>query len=394
MPRTSGHITEQRTGVYRIRVSAGTNPITGKRRQLSQTVHGTRDDAERALQTLLRDVQNAPGAPRTFDELWCEWNDITVTQRKRKRTTSYSDRGIYNNHIAPSLGQMHPAHIRPGDLNALYDRLLITLSPASVRKVHQQIGAVLQYGCRREYIERNVARLAEGPQVPRRYPHAPKPDDLNEVLDHMYDHDQELWLIYRLLAIIGVRRNELPALRYGDIDITERRIRIHSSVDVIVGEGLELADTKTGPAGHGALGLDDELFAVLQARRRTMLEDALGTGVPIDDILIFPSTDLTTPRRPDSFSNRARRYLDRYQHLPRITLRHLRAFVATELEHDGHGLATAQAALRHVSEATTARYYVAARADTARDLTRTIGHRLQRGHRLRTSPSDIFLPSS
>ena len=70
MPRTPGHITEQRPGVYRIRVSAGVNPITGQRRQLSQTVYGTRDDAERALQTLLRDVQNAPGAPRTFDELW------------------------------------------------------------------------------------------------------------------------------------------------------------------------------------------------------------------------------------------------------------------------------------------------------------------------------------
>ena len=62
MPRTPGHITEQRPGVYRIRVSAGTNPITGKRRQLSQTVHGIREDAERALQTLLRDVQNALGA--------------------------------------------------------------------------------------------------------------------------------------------------------------------------------------------------------------------------------------------------------------------------------------------------------------------------------------------
>lgn len=377
MPRTSGHLSELRPGVYRIRVSAGRHPTTGRRRQPSQVIHGTREQAEAALQDLLSAVQATPGAPRTFDELWDEWNDTTVAQRRRKATTAYTDRGLYERHIRPALGTRHPADLRPADLNALYDDVSTVLSPTSVRKIHRQIGAVLHYGCRREYLDRNVGRLAEPPRAPRHHPEAPSHSDLEQVLNHMADHDPDLWLVFRLDATVGVRRNELPALRYGDINFDTARIRIHQSVDAVVGAGIQISDTKTGPVGHGELGLDTELVDALADRRRTMFEAALATGVPIDDILIFPGNDLTTPQRPDSFSNRVRRYYDRHPHLPRITLRDLRTFVATELVHDGHGVATAQAALRHTSEATTMRYYVAARTTTARAATATIGERLQ-----------------
>ena len=377
MPRTTGHLSELRPGVYRIRVSAGRHPTTGRRRQPSRVIHGTRDDAEAALQKLLTEVQHTPGAPRTFDELWDEWNDTTIAQRRRKSTTAYTDRRLYQRHIRPALGARHPADIRTADLNALYDDLSTVLSPTSVRKIHRQIGAVLHYGCRREYLDRNVGRLAEPPRAPRHHPEAPSHSDLEQVLNHMAQNDPDLWLVFRLDATVGVRRNELPALRYGDINFDTARIRIHQSVDAVVGAGIEISDTKTGPVGHGELGLDTELVDALAERRRTMFEAALATGVPIDDILIFPGNDLTTPQRPDSFSNRVRRYYDRHPNLPRITLRQLRTFVATELVHDGHGVSTAQAALRHTSEATTMRYYVAARTTTARAATATIGQRLQ-----------------
>lgn len=237
MPRTSGHLSELRPGVYRIRVSAGRHPTTGRRRQPSQVIHGTREQAETALQDLLSAVQATPGAPRTFDELWDEWNGTTVAQRRRKATTAYTDRGLYERHIRPALGARHPAVLRPADLNALYDDLSTVLSPDSVRKIHRQIGAVLHYGCRREYLDRNVGRLAEPPRAPRHHPEAPSHSDLEQVLNHMADHDPNLWLVFRLDATVGVRRNELPALRYGDINFDTARIRIHQSVDAVVGFG-------------------------------------------------------------------------------------------------------------------------------------------------------------
>ena len=394
MRRQTGSIQQLGPDRYRVRLSNGYHPITGKRDQPSRTVHGTYADAEAELNALRADIDATGDTPHTFTDLWDEWNATTVAQGRRKTTTSYTDRLIYERHIKPTLGQIRPADIRPGHLNRLYDTCLLTLSPSSVRKIHQQIGAVMQYGLRREYLDRNVARLAEPPRTPQRYPEAPTADEVNTVLNHMAEHDTETYLVYRLDATVGLRRNELPALRYGDVDLNNQRIRIHRSVDAVVGHGIQIGDTKTGPLGHGYLGLDDHLTALIARRRHSMLETALATGIPIDDILIFPSADLVTPQRPDSFSNRARRYFNRYPHLPRITLRHLRSFVATELAHDGHGVATAQAALRHSSSTTTQRHYVAARATVARDATRTVGARLQQQHRPHPDPPQTFRQSS
>ena len=54
---------------------------------------------------------------------------------------------------------------------------------------------------------------------PQRYPEAPTAEEVNTVLAHMAEHDTETYLVYRLDATIGVRRNELPAMRFGDVDL-------------------------------------------------------------------------------------------------------------------------------------------------------------------------------
>lgn len=63
----------------------------------------------------------------------------------------------------------------------------------------------------------------------------------------------------------------------------------------------------------------------------------------------------------------------------RVTLKSLRAFVASELEADGADLTTAQAVLRHRSSTTTARHYKAAREARVRQATRGLGERLAGG---------------
>jgi len=52
-----GHITERRSGVWRIVVSDGFG-ADGKRRQITQTVTGTKGDANRALTKMLSDRDN------------------------------------------------------------------------------------------------------------------------------------------------------------------------------------------------------------------------------------------------------------------------------------------------------------------------------------------------
>ena len=75
-----GSIRTKVTGkVYELRVSLGRDPVTGRYRQKSVTVRGTRADAQRALRRLLDDVetgqhQQTDGGSRSFGEL-LDWLD-------------------------------------------------------------------------------------------------------------------------------------------------------------------------------------------------------------------------------------------------------------------------------------------------------------------------------
>ena len=51
-----GHIRKRSAGSWQISVSAGFDPVTGKRKQIWRTVRGTKKDAEREVTKLLREV--------------------------------------------------------------------------------------------------------------------------------------------------------------------------------------------------------------------------------------------------------------------------------------------------------------------------------------------------
>jgi hypothetical protein len=52
-----GHIRQRSKRTYEITLDIGTDPKTGKRRRNSETVHGTKKDAERRLVELLAQLQ-------------------------------------------------------------------------------------------------------------------------------------------------------------------------------------------------------------------------------------------------------------------------------------------------------------------------------------------------
>jgi len=53
-----GHIYQRTKGSWTIVYDLPTNSVTGKRRQRSQTISGTKRDAERTLREILQSVEN------------------------------------------------------------------------------------------------------------------------------------------------------------------------------------------------------------------------------------------------------------------------------------------------------------------------------------------------
>src|SRR3954454_22159589 len=98
--RRRGHIEERDNGTFRAVVSAGTNPLTGKRNLLKSDPVNTWDEAEIALTALLSQVDEQKHARTNLTVLelidkWC-----TVSTKHARRTRQRRDQ-LIRDYIAP-----------------------------------------------------------------------------------------------------------------------------------------------------------------------------------------------------------------------------------------------------------------------------------------------------
>ena len=121
-----GCIVQRSKGTWRLLFDAGRYPQTGKRRQKSVTVRGTKKDAERRLRELLTSVE-AGGyvnpTSLTVGEWLDEWCASYVKIHTTPRTAD-SYRAIVKHHLSPALGALPLVEIKPHHLQGYYARAL------------------------------------------------------------------------------------------------------------------------------------------------------------------------------------------------------------------------------------------------------------------------------
>jgi len=101
----------------------------------------------------------------------------------------------------------------------------------------------------------------------------------------------------------GLRRGELLALRWPDIDLDRKEMTIRRALEQTVEFGTRIKEPKT-KSGKRMIGLPDIVVETLREHRRQQLEMrlALGLGKPSEDALVFPAPGTERLWSPDVFS--------------------------------------------------------------------------------------------
>ena len=383
-----GHIRKLGPDRYLVRISAGRDPITGKRQQPSKVIHGTRQDADLALAHLIVENPNR-GSLRSDTSLdaLVEHHLYSPTRNGRQRSpaSGYRERSRYGTHVSPTMGERVADKIRPQEFTLLYDSLIHKgLAPGSVHAIHRLLRAAFTWGIERGLVRLNPVRLARCPSVELRPPRAPSLQTVQVHLELLLQEDLETALVVRLAATLGLRRSELAGLRWRCVDLDAGLVGIEEGVTVTPGEGRKVTETKTGLHGQGVLYVDEALIELLRDAYESLEKDAVDLGVDISsDAYVFSSDPLhEKPINPDTLTHRVKAHMKRHPDLPSFTLKDLRAFTATQLEADGADITTAQTVLRHASGQTTMRHYRAARMDRVRGATVELGRQIGRQRRL------------
>lgn len=378
-----GHI-RKRGNAWQVIVFAGRDPVTGRKRQVSRTVRGTKRDAQAVRSQLLVQVGEGAhiGTDATFGQLLDEWYETAAGDWSPK--TAIETKRFIERLIRPKLGSVRLRKLSPAVIDRFYGDLRKRgglngrpLSPASVRRVHVIVRRSLQQAVKWGWLATNPAANASPPRtLPSRIT-PPSPDDVSRLLSLARAEDPDLGVFLRLAAATGARRGELCALRWSDVDFDARTVTIQRS---LVGgtDGFVEKDTKTHAAR--CVALDDETVEILADHRRRAMERVLATGSRAESLRYVFSFDPAhrSPWRPDGVTARFAR-LRHQAGLNGVRLHDLRHYVATRLIGAGVPVRTVSGRLGHANAATTLNVYSHFLAASDRDAAELLGRLLDDG---------------
>jgi integrase len=246
------------------------------------------------------------------------------------------------------------------------------LRPATIRRVHATLRSALNSAVRRKKIGSNPAKLVEleAGRRPRAVVWTPErvrhwqltgerptvavwtPEHVGEFLDAIAD--ERLYPLFHLIAYRGLRRGEAVGLRWMNLDLEGRLLRVTQQV-VQVGWATEIGEPKTD-SGERAVTLDAGTAVVLDRWREAQASERAAWGSRwLDNGLVFTAVD-GSQLHPDLVTDAFQRLADAAG-LPPIRLHDLRHTAASLALQAGVPLKVVSDQLGHSSLAITADTY-------------------------------------
>ncbi len=233
----AGHIEKRGKGSYRIRFCLGINSVTGKRKYTPwRSIHGTKADAQKALNEYRREIEG--GLRLDLQDItFSEFAELFMQERRTlgvlSETTLKGDRW-YVNHLNKYLDDVLLTDIDTLMLKDMFMQLL-TEDGVSQTRLHDIViktKQILQEAVNAEILLRNPADKIKTP--PRSKPKRNSLRDyeagsLLKALDAM-PLDRNTIAVYIGLAT-GMRRGEVLALQWNNIDFRSMHIDVTHSLD-------------------------------------------------------------------------------------------------------------------------------------------------------------------
>ena len=351
-----GHLKQRSKGSWTIWLELDRDPATGKRRQKTLTIKGTKKMAEAKLAELHHQMDTGlpvDNSKVTVGEYMRSWLTDVVALRNRRRTLDgYTT--IVDRHIVPSLGLIQIAKLQPADVQRMESHLLASgLSANTVHHVHIALAKALKDAMRQGLVHRNVCQAVEPPSPGRYEVNVPDDIAIREILK--LAKATPYCAMFHFMAYTGVRRGEAVALKWVNVDLDRAVVSITETAQRFRGQGVVIQPTKSA-AGRRGISLDSGTIDMLRVHQGNQLLLAVELGGSLDEKgLVFPSP-FGGPVDP-SVVTRNFEKLARKAGYPGVRLHDLRHGHAAGLMIAGIYPKTVQERLGHASAAFTLQIY-------------------------------------
>ena len=219
--------------------------------------------------------------------------------------TSEGYETIVRQHLIPKLGSFPLTQLKPEHIQRYYSEMLCSgrcsdnssLSAQTIRHHHTALHKALQTAVEWGLLSRNVADSV-------RPPHAERPemltwgeDDITRFLETV--KSTPYYALFYTTLFTGMRRSELLALHWQDIDFIESQVYVSRSLHQLRDGSFVFRQPKTAK-GRRTVALPPSAILVLNEHHEKQKLERAMLGIPLkDDDLVFSHLD-GKPIRPNT----------------------------------------------------------------------------------------------
>ncbi|MFC1915740.1 tyrosine-type recombinase/integrase, partial [Chloroflexota bacterium] len=202
-------------------------------------------------------------------------------------------------HLIPNLGSLPLVQLKPEHLQRHYSTMLqSSLNPGSIRYHHVVLHKALATAVKWGLVSRNVADSVDVPRPRRSEMQTWDESELSIFLEAA--KGTQYYALFYTALYTGMRRSELLALRWQDIDFIYGRIYVSRSLHHLK-DGSYIFTQPKSDKSRRTIALPPSAFLVLSEYRKQKEAEALLLGTSVkDDDLVFST--LGKPYRPNTIT--------------------------------------------------------------------------------------------
>ena len=336
--RTNGEMS------YEITVEGERDAFTGQRNRVYKTVRGSKKEANAIMRQMMADMDRGIAirkCPKKISEWMDEWLELYIPNVEETTRVGYKTK--VRNYIKPYLGDIYVQSLRtPHVQRMVNDMLARGLSPKNIRDTYNNINAAMKKALVLRMIPYNPC---EGVVLPKLKRYKAKVYNINMIHQVLgVAEGTDMYLPILLCTTAGLRRGELLALRWEDIDFQNNILKVRNNL--VRGEKDYIIKEPKSESGIRDIHIGSEVVSYLKKERAKYVTDMMNYGIGFRNYGFVIRQYDGSPLKPDSMSRKWRRFLGT-NNLPPIRFHDLRHSHATALIQAGVSPKVVQERLGH-----------------------------------------------
>ncbi|MGM0169885.1 hypothetical protein IGI39_004919 [Enterococcus sp. AZ135] len=269
---------------YQFNAYLGVDPLTGKSKRTTRRGFKTQKEAKLALAQLQIEVESQGFAKQdysTFKDVY----DLWFAQYKNtvKRSSAHRIQYYFEQQILPEF-----AHLKLNKITSAHCQTVVNQwseQYKSYKAIKMYTSKIFSFAIHQQLLKDNPMDRVITPKKQRQLKSKDEQnfldkDQLKDFLSCVKDNEsQQIYTMFHVLAYTGIRRGELLALTWSDIDFSEEMIVITKNANYVENEKF-ISTTKT-TASERSISLDFDTISFLRHWKLEQKKLFLSRGIRI-----------------------------------------------------------------------------------------------------------------